>query len=177
MVMMRRQMRRSRMEKRRERLEAAACRLGWCSAWIPAPRMAQMVPRQAPAPAGGRIRLLAPPLNQSPHSSRAHSSCSLFILELSEAECHCPLPHYPLPPPSGHTGEAQKKPHYLHAFPLFPPSPLPPLHSAPLTRQPHQRRGPHQLHLPRPLCRCRPSPSHGPTSPPPSSCPSSATLC
>ena len=42
-----------------------------------APRMAQMVPRQAPAPAaaGGRIRLLAPPLNQSPHSSRAHSFC------------------------------------------------------------------------------------------------------
>ena len=36
--------------------------------------------RGAPA-AGGRIRLLAPPLNQSPHSSRAHSSCSLFILE------------------------------------------------------------------------------------------------
>ena len=40
--------RRSKTEKRRERLEAAACRLGWCSAWIPAPLRWLGWPRQAP---------------------------------------------------------------------------------------------------------------------------------
>ena len=177
--MMRR--RRSKTEKRRERLEAAACRLGWCSAWIPAPRMARMATAAAgPAPpaAGGRIRLLAPPLNQSPHSSRAHSSCSLFILELTEAECHCPLPHSPHPPPSGLTEEAQKMPRHLRGFQHFPPSPLPPLRWAPQTRPPPQRREPPQHRPPHPPCQCQHSPCPGPTSsPPPSSCPSSATLC
>ena len=177
--MMRRMRMRSKTEKRRERLEAAACRLGWCSAWIPAPRMAQMVPRQAPAPAaGGRIRLLAPPLNQSPHSSRAHSSCSLFICSLSSVRCHCPLPHSPHPPPSGLTEEAQKMPQHLRGFQHFPPSPLPPLRWAPQTRPPPQRREPPQHRPPHPPCQCQHSPCPGPTSsPPPSSCPSSATLC
>ena len=183
--MMRRMRMRSKTEKRKERLEAAACRLGWCSAWIPAlawPHgwLGWPLPRQAPAPpaAGGRIRLLAPPLNQSPHSSRAHSFCSLFICSLSSVRCHCPLPHSPHPPPSGLTEEAQKMPQHLRGFQHFPPSPHPPLRWAPQTRPPPQRREPPQHRPPRPPCQCQHSPCPGPTSsPPPSSCPSSATLC
>ena len=101
-----------------------------------------------------------------------------LLLELSEAECRCPLPHSPHPPPSGLTEEAQKMPQHLRGFQHFPPSPLPPLRWAPQTRPPPQRREPPQHRPPRPPCQCQHSPCPGPTSsPPPSSCPSSVTLC